>query len=86
MKETIFSAAIFLFFLLCVGHFAITLKPFSISMSYWHRSLGFLLLIASFIVFNVGERTKGYKEGLKKGTDMTWEAIHQVIKENKTKQ
>lgn len=86
MKETIFSAAIFLFFLLCVGHFAITLKPFNISMPYWHRSLGFLLLIASFIIFSVSERTKGYKEGLKKGADMTWEAIEKFAKENNTKQ
>ncbi|MFV0586895.1 hypothetical protein [Bacteroides reticulotermitis] len=86
MKETIFSVAISLFFLLCVGHFAMTIKPFSISLPYWHRSLGLLLLVAAFVIFNIGERSKGYEEGLKKGSDMTWEAIEKFTKENKAKQ
>lgn len=35
------------------------------------------------MIFNIGENTKGYADGLKKGEEMTWEAINEVIKNKK---
>lgn len=54
---------LFALFLLFVGHLQISFKPFSIELPYWHRSLGLLLLILSFLVYNIGERAKGYSDG-----------------------
>lgn len=62
-------------FLLYVGHLSITIKPFTIQLPYWHRSVGFLLLILSFIVYNVGERAKGYVDGLKEGERIVLEVL-----------
>ena len=55
---------ILLVFLLYVGHLSITIKPFTVQLPYWHRSLGLFLLILSFIVYNAGERAKGYIDGM----------------------
>ena len=45
MKTTIISCVILFVFLLYVGHFSITIKPFTAQLPYWHRSLGLFLLI-----------------------------------------
>ncbi|GAB6867013.1 MULTISPECIES: hypothetical protein [Bacteroidaceae] len=67
MKTTIISCVILFVFLLYVGHLSITIKPFTVQLLYWHRSLGLFLLILSFIVYNAGEHAKGYVDGLKEG-------------------
>ena len=67
MKTTIIACVLLFVFLLYVGHFSITIKPFTAQLPYWNRSLGLFLLILSFIVYNAGEHAKGYVDGLKEG-------------------
>lgn len=43
---------------------------FSISLPYWHRSLGVLLLIIGVYIFTIGEYATGYKKGLDKGVNI----------------
>lgn len=40
----VITTILLIMFLLFVGHFQITLKPFSVSMPYWHRAVGMLFL------------------------------------------
>ncbi len=75
MKTTIISCVILFVFLLYVGHFSITIKPFTVQLPYWYRSLGLFLLILSFIVYNVGERAKGYIDGMKEGERIVLELL-----------
>jgi hypothetical protein len=70
MKELIIFALLLIALLLYVGHLSITIKPFSVSLPYWYRSLGLLLLILSLVIYNVGEHVKGYQKGLKDGSDI----------------
>lgn len=56
--------------LLFLGHANISLKPFSISIPYWHRAVGITLVVIGVCVYNIGERFSGYKEGLKDGTEL----------------
>lgn len=79
----IISIAIMIIWLLLVGNVSINVKPFSIHLPFWHRSLGIFLAIAGFVIYNIGEHMKGYSDGLKKGEEMTWEAINKVIKDKK---
>ena len=60
---------------LYVGHLSITIKPFAVQLPYWHRSLGLFLLILSFIVYNAGERAKGYIDGMKEGERIVLELL-----------
>lgn len=50
-------------FLLFVGNISVSIKPFSISIPFWHRSVGLILVIIGFILYNVGEQTSEYKRG-----------------------
>ena len=75
MKTTIISCVILFVFLLYVGHFYITIKPFTVQLPYWHRSLGLFLLILSFIVYNAGEHAKGYLDGLKEGERIIFDLL-----------
>lgn len=53
----------------------ISLKPFSIQLPYWYKGLGLFLIVIGFIMFNVGEYTKGYYNGIEKGIEITIEKI-----------
>ena len=75
MKTTIISCVILFVFLLYVGYFSITIKPFTVQLPYWHRSLGLFLLILSFIVYNAGEHAKGYLDGLKEAERIILELL-----------
>ena len=75
MKTTIISCVILFVFLLYVGRFSITIKPFTVQLPYWHRSLGLFLLILSFIVYNAGEHAKGYLDGLKEGERIIFDLL-----------
>ena len=59
--------------LLWIGDFSITLKPFSVSLPCWYKSVGILLFWLSMTIYVLGEHTKGYKEGFDTG-------INQCIK------
>lgn len=49
------------------GDFSITLKPFSVSLPCWYKSVGILLFWLSMTIYVLGEHTKGYKEGFDTG-------------------
>lgn len=53
--------------LLWVGDLTITFKPFSISLPGWHKAVGILLFFLSMTVYNIGEYTRGYKQGFDDG-------------------
>lgn len=53
--------------LLWIGDFSITLKPFSISLPCWYKSVGILLFWLSMTIYVLGEHTKDYKEGFDTG-------------------
>ena len=65
--KTILFTAIFITCLLWVGDITITFKPFSISLPGWHKALGILLFFLSMAVYNIGEYTRGYKQGFDDG-------------------
>ncbi|MDD3038851.1 hypothetical protein [Bacteroides sp.] len=75
MKTTVVSCVILLVCLVYAGHLSITVKPFTNQLPYWHRSLGLFLLILSFIVYNTGERAKGYADGLEEGKRIVLELL-----------
>lgn len=50
-----------------IGDFSITLKPFSVSLPCWYKSVGILLFWLSMTIYVLGEHTKGYKEGFDTG-------------------
>lgn len=74
------SIVLLIMFLLFIGHVSISIKPLSFSLPYWHRSVGLFLIIVGFVFFNIGEHSKGYAEGLKKGGDITLEAMDSINK------
>ena len=75
----IFFLAIFIISALFIGHFRLTFSPFSVSLPYWHRTLGVVLIVVGCLVYNIGEHISGYKKGLDKGIEI-------VLKELKEKQ
>ncbi len=71
MKTSIIILIVlFIFMLLSFGQVSISFKPFSISLPYWHRAVGFLLVIVGLFVYNIGEHTAGYKKGLNDGAEL----------------
>lgn len=50
--------------LLWIGDFSITLKPFSVSLPCWYKSVGILLFWLSMTIYVLGEHTKGIKKDL----------------------
>jgi len=73
----IISVVIFVVALSYIGHIQISIKPFSVSLPYWHRSLGVLLLVVGVYVFSIGEYVSGYSKGMEEGAD----AVINLIKE-----
>lgn len=73
--DSIISIIVFIVVFLYIGHFRLSLFPFSISLPYWHRAVGVLLVIIGFIIYNVGEKASGYKEGLKNGSEIVWKVL-----------
>ena len=65
--KTILFTIIFIIAILWVGDLTITFKPFSISLPSWHKALGILLFFLSMTVYNIGEYTRGYKQGFDDG-------------------
>lgn len=65
--KTILFTIIFIIAILWVRDLTITFKPFSISLPSWYKALGILLFFLSMTVYNIGEYTKGYKQGFDDG-------------------
>ena len=66
----IFFLAIFIISALFIGHFRLTFSPFSVSLPYWHRTVGVILIVAGCLVYNIGEHMSGYKKGLDEGMEI----------------
>lgn len=60
----IFTVIIFVAALLYIGHLQVSIKPFSVSFPYWHRSLGVLLMIIGVYVFSIGEHISAIRKDL----------------------
>lgn len=75
----IFFLVIFIISALCIGHFRLTFSPFTVSLPYWHRAVGIVLIVIGCLVYNIGENVSGYKKGLDKGIEI-------VLKQLKEKQ
>ena len=68
--DLIFFIAIFVIAVLFIGHFRLTFSPFSISLPYWHRALGVVLIVVGCLIYNIGEHMSGYKKGLDGGMEI----------------
>lgn len=78
MKIFIYIAVFIILFLL-IGQIQITFKPFSVSLPYWYRSVGILLIGVGLLVYNIGELAKGYKEGFREGVKYVVEKVEKSI-------
>lgn len=74
--------AIFVILFLIIGNVSISFKPFHIYIPDWPKALGIILMIAGLLLFCAGERSRGYRDGLKKGERITWEEIQKRISRN----
>lgn len=68
--DLIFFIAIFVIAVLFIGHFRLTFSPFSISLPYWHRALGVVLIVVGCLIYNIGEHMSGYKKELDNGMEI----------------
>ena len=68
--DLIFFIAIFVIAVLFIGHFRLTFSPFSISLPYWHRALGVVLIVVGCLIYNIGEHMSGNKKGLDNGMEI----------------
>lgn len=80
MKLILIATIILLGVFCFVGRMEITLNPFSVSMPYWYRAAGWLLIWFGAILLVVGERVDAYKDGFKKGLDKGSEITIEAIK------
>lgn len=65
--------------LLLFGQVSVSFKPFNVSIPYWHRAVGFVLVIAGILVYNIGENRAGYKKGLKDGVELVIKCAKEKI-------
>lgn len=82
----IFFLAIFIVSALFIGHFRLTFSPFSVSLPYWHRAVGVILIVVGCLVYNIGEHISGYKKGLDEGMEIVLKELkerYNELRENK---
>lgn len=80
MKTSIIISVVFFILLfLFAGQVSISFKPFSISLPYWHRAVGIILVVIGVCVYNIGEYTSGYKKGLKAGSEVVIKLLESKI-------
>ena len=78
----IFFLAIFIISALFFGHFRLTFSPFSISLPYWHRAVGVVLIVVvGCSVYNIGENISGYKKGLDEGIEIVLKRLQERYNE-----
>lgn len=63
-----------------VGKLEVTFNPFSISMPYWFRAVGWFLIWLGITLLTVGERNNAYKDGLEQGSKITIEIVKEKMK------
>ena len=79
----VIAIIILVVWLLFLGGTKITLYPFSISMEYWWKALGWLLMILGMVILTVGEYHRGRMKGYGEGVDKCIELLDKKIKEEK---
>lgn len=67
---------------LAIANMQISFKPFVISLPYWHRAVGLILIVIGLVVYNIGENLNGYKKGFQEGVKST---IHYIEDNTKIK-
>lgn len=75
MKDLIIMIVAFVIVAAFVGHMEINLSPFSIKLPMWHRVVCMILLLVTYILWNLGERQDDYSKGLQEGMRITLEQI-----------
>lgn len=80
--KTLFYIIIFVIVFLFTANTQITFKPFSISLPYWYKPVGLLLVVIGIFVFGIGENMSEYKRGYKDGINKTIELIKKIEDEN----
>lgn len=80
----IISVLLFILMFLFFGQVSISFKPFSISLPYWHRSVGIMLVVIGVCVYNIGEHTSGYKKGLKAGSEVVIKLLERKTNHEQT--
>ena len=80
--KTLFYIIIFVIVFLFTANTQITFKPFSISLPYWYKPAGLLLVVIGIFVFGIGENMSEYKRGYKDGINKTIELIEKIEDEN----
>lgn len=79
--KTILFISICIIALLWVGDLTITFKPFSISLPGWYKPIGIILFCLSVAVYNIGEYTRGYKQGFDDGIKNVLKYLKKMNKE-----
>lgn len=69
------TIVIVIVFFLYISELSISFKPFSIQLPYWYRGLAIFLVAVGISVYSIGERVKGYSEGLENGYKMVIEKL-----------
>lgn len=75
MKDLIIMIVAFVIVAAFVGHMEINLSPFSIKLPMWHRVVCMILLLVTYILWNLGKRQDAYSKGLQEGMRITLEQI-----------
>ena len=75
MKDLIIMIVAFVIVAAFVGHMEINLSPFSIKLPMWHRVVCMILLLVTYILWNLRERQDAYSKGLQEGMRITLEQI-----------
>lgn len=70
-------------FLLLAGNVQISLKSFSFNLPSWNKMLGVIMMVVGFMIYNMGEYTRGYFDGFEKSKKETIETINKMIKDKK---
>lgn len=83
--KTLITIIIVIGLFLYISELSVSFRPFSVSLPYWYRGLGIFLVVVGFLVYNVGERAKGYADGLNSGYELTVKTIKEMAKNKEPK-
>lgn len=75
MRDFVFIIVVFLATAAIVGHFEVNFSPFSIKLPMWHRVICMILVVAAYLVWNIGERKDAYQKGFVDGINALVEQI-----------
>lgn len=75
MKDLAFIIVVFLATAAIVGHLEVNFSPFSIRLPMWHRVICMILVVAAYLVWNIGERNDAYQKGFVDGINALVEQI-----------